>query len=66
MSLSPEYRPRLSTELTAALRTAAALANLTVPDYLEQVVTPFVRTDLQRRIERKHLNNLTGTGGSND
>ncbi len=65
MSLNPEYRPRLTTELTAALRTAAALANLTVPDYLEQV-TPFVRTDLQRRIERKHLNNLTGTGGSND
>lgn len=55
MSLNAEYRPRLSPELTTVLRTAAALAGLTVPDYLEQVVTPFVRTDLQRRIERNHL-----------
>ena len=33
---------------------------MTVPEYLEDVVAPFVSTDLQRRIERKQLQRLAG------
>ena len=54
------YRPRLSTSLAADLRVASGLAGMTVPEYLEQVVAPFVSTDLQRRIERKHLQRVAG------
>tara|TARA_E500000318_G_C3449473_1_gene168225 strand:+ start:554 stop:667 length:114 start_codon:yes stop_codon:yes gene_type:complete len=33
---------------------------MTVPEYLEKVVAPFVSTDLQARIERKHLQRVAG------
>lgn len=58
--LAEPYRPRLSPSLAADLRVAAGLAGMTVPEYLEGVVAPFVSTDLQRRIERKHLQRLAG------
>ena len=54
------YRPRLTPELAADLRVASGLAGMTVPEYLEKVVAPFVSTDLQARIERKHLQRLSG------
>lgn len=54
------YRPRLTPELAADLRVASGLAGMTVPEYMEKVVAPFVSTDLQRRIERKHLQRVAG------
>ena len=54
------YRPRLTHELAADLRVASGLAGMTVPEYLEKVVAPFVSTDLQARIERKHLQRVAG------
>ena len=46
--------------LTRDLRAAAALAGLTVPEYLSQVVSPMVATDLQARIERQQLQRMAG------
>ncbi len=54
------YRPRLTPELAADLRVASGLAGMTVPEYLEKVVAPFVSTDLQARIERQHLQRVAG------
>ena len=54
------YRPRLTPELAADLRVASGLAGMTVPGYLEKVVAPCVSTDLQARIERKHLQRVAG------
>lgn len=60
MTTAADYRPRMSPELTAELKLAAGLAGLTVPEYLDQVVRPYVATDAQQRIERKHLQRVTG------
>ncbi|MAN61750.1 MAG: hypothetical protein CMI60_07360 [Parvibaculum sp.] len=54
------FRPRLTMRLTRDLRAAAALAGLTVPEYLSQVVSPMVATDLQARIERQQLQRMAG------
>ena len=45
------YRPRLSDELEAAIKAAAALASITPLDYWNTVVTPLVQDDLRQRLE---------------
>lgn len=47
----PPYRPRLSNQLEAAVKAAAALAGLSVPDYWQRVVLPLVQSDLHARTE---------------
>lgn len=45
----PSFRPRFSRALAANIKRAAALAGMTVPQYLEQVVGPHVQLDLRNR-----------------
>ena len=45
----PSFRPRFSRGLASNIKRAAALADMTVPQYLERVVGPQVQMDLRNR-----------------
>jgi hypothetical protein len=48
----PSFRPRFSMRLASLIKRAAALAGLSVPQYLERVILPLVQTDLRARLDR--------------
>lgn len=50
MMMAKKYRVEVTTDHEKELRVAAALAELSVPEYVEVVVRPKVQADLQGRL----------------
>lgn len=58
MNKAKKYRVELTVNHEREVKMAAAAAGISVPEYMENVVRPFIQSDLSRRLQGAALASL--------
>lgn len=58
MNKAKKYRVELTMDHEREVKMAAAAAGISVPEYMENVVRPFIQSDLSRRLQGAALASL--------
>ncbi len=58
MNKAKKYRVELTVDHEREVKMAAAAAGISVPEYMENVVRPFIQSDLSRRLQGAALASL--------
>lgn len=58
MDKAKKYRVELTVDHEREVKMAAAAAGISVPEYMENVVRPFIQSDLSRRLQGAALASL--------